>query len=152
MLLALGLHLAPTHAGPVCMLHAPWVHVCQLYFLFQGIPWALKRGLWWRQPFWCWVFKGISFFYTLPGCGSLFLILYTTEGGFSDDSWSKHLSRSIAACPLDIAMFLCHTVIFGFPLGHCPILSRILGHLSSVRDWFYRTEWALDIGWFLPQA
>lgn len=28
-------------------------------------------------------------------------------------------------------------VIFGFPLGHWPLLSRVLGHVSSVRDGFY---------------
>jgi len=35
-------------------------------------------------------------------------------------------------------------ILFGFPIGPCPIWSQVLGNMRSVGDVFHLMEWALN--------
>lgn len=85
--------------------------------------------------------------FPLLGCGSLYLFWSAAGWRFCDEWVSKALfyedKRMSSGVILRLHSFY-RTVVFGFPLGPCPIWIQVLGHLNRVRDGFHHMEWALS--------
>ena len=81
---------------PCCVYNVlfPWYHpsppaVTWFFLLLCRVPWALRGGIWWRQPILNGIFHGLS----LPACypaEGLCICSHHVGGSFSNDGWARH--------------------------------------------------------------